>query len=234
MIYDFLGINRWVIIEDYNATHQYTSMKKLYHLYVEYQENRYSSAVSYENFIQQMLQKKELFIRDFGEGACINIFKVPSALKVLDIFKRRFEYTEEIFTSSNNDNVMNKNNNRLIELLSNANSDPLDKQDMIKVLIMMQKKIGEVGLGEFVTQQTEYKVIYNPVTRLESETPIKRTKSTHLPKLEYIQAFGYIGEMIENLNRKADLGESNQEVLDRYRGYIEGLGGRYEEVFVRN
>ena len=107
-----------------------------------------------------------------------------------------------------------------LEMMFDSTSERLSKEEQKAILIIMQKKIAVVAMGEAKTTTMEYEIKVDEKGRIY-EIPISKKTQEHLPKLEYMNAFNQLGRMIDELDVVVDIGESNDEIIERYNKWIE-------------
>ena len=107
-----------------------------------------------------------------------------------------------------------------LEMMFDSTTERLSKEEQKAILIIMQKKIAVVAMGEAKTTTMEYEIKVDEKGRIY-EIPISKKTQEHLPKLEYMNAFNQLGRMIDELDVVVDIGESNDEIIERYNKWIE-------------
>jgi len=100
-------------------------------------------------------------------------------------------------------------------LLDNNKIIPLTKSEKLIVLAMIQKKFALMALGELKTEKVTYKIINGKW----EET--NRIVQTHLPSIPFTTATSIVSDLITKIEEDSfeELGESDQEVMDRYIHY---------------
>jgi hypothetical protein len=107
-----------------------------------------------------------------------------------------------------------------LEVMFDSTTERLSKEEQKAILVLMQKKIAVVAMGEAKTTTIEYEIKVDEKGRIY-EIPVSKKVQEHLPRLDYINAFNQLGRMIDELDTVIDIGESNNEIIERYNKWIE-------------
>jgi hypothetical protein len=222
MVRNFIITGNYIIVKDITLhAHLCISAKRLYEEYKQFCKEESVICPSIAMFSKQLLSIHGIRVYHLNRLKTYNLQFVPECLQQDERFHKRIETTRYILGSYY---VSNPNQDTDI-LLSAITAKQLTKEEQIKILVAMQKNIGRVALGQYETYTTKFD--FETIDGREVLIPKNRVVQTHLPNLEYIDAFERVGRLIDGLSATTDVWETNDEATQRYLEL--GLKKRMEE-----